>query len=67
MPYQTKREMAGILVGQEGRYMPDAPTMPYFVRLGSRSFHSHDTADLADKVAAALSHRELVALMEMKR
>jgi len=57
-----KRKMAGELVGAFGMYMPDAPISPYCIRLNGKFFCSHDTADLADKVAAAFNQHDLEVL-----
>ena len=64
---KSKRTLAGEIVAEAGRYMPDAPTMPYFVRLRSKSFHSANTDDLADQVANYFSWRELRYLADRYR
>jgi len=61
---KTKRQMAGELVGEFGKYMPDAPTTPYFIRLNGKFMCSADTAELAEQVEAYFSKRDLVGLMD---
>lgn len=60
----TKRDMASALVGAFAKYMPDAPNMPYHIRMNGRFLCSHDTADLADKIEDNYSLRELTELVK---
>ena len=60
----TKREMAGEIVGEFAGYMKDSPQKPYVIRLYGKFLCSHDTADLADKIAEAFSVTELKEVMK---
>lgn len=59
----TKREMAVDLLAAFGKFMPDAPTTPYYIRLNGKFFCSADTAELADQVTAYFSKTDLVDLV----
>lgn len=54
-----KRDIAGELVAKHGKFVQTAPDKFYYIRLGSYSFHSNDTADLADQVAKKFTKLEL--------
>lgn len=56
---KTKRDIVVELLDECGRYVPDSPNLKYYMRLGSKSFHANDTAELVDKVAAGMSMRKL--------
>jgi len=61
----NKRDMAVDLLGAFGKFMPDAPTQPYYIRLNGKFFCSHDTAELVDQVTAYFNKSELVDLVSL--
>lgn len=54
-----KRDMATLIVAEWGRYVPDSPNLCYTARVSGKSFHSSDTAILADKIAFEFSAARL--------